>query len=152
MFSVRCITFRPISLSVDGWYPATPGRTRVGKIFSIPAPTAGETVDSDRLQLRPGLRLCNPVFRYLSVPTSISSMERVSKNAPVRSTYLSSNYSRETTLIDLDHQFTAELAVRFQSDRPGTGAEARSAVSVSCRDEGGELRAGDQGWCGQACL
>ena len=28
MFSGRCITVRPKALSVDGWYPATPGRSR----------------------------------------------------------------------------------------------------------------------------
>ena len=34
MFSGRCITVRSKSLSVDGWYPATPGRSRSRRNFT----------------------------------------------------------------------------------------------------------------------
>ena len=34
MFTRRCIAVRPKSLSVDGWYPATPGRSRSRRNFT----------------------------------------------------------------------------------------------------------------------
>ena len=62
MFSGRCRTVHPKSFSVDGWYPATPGQIRSRQILPTPAPTPtpGEAVDSDRLKLRPQLRLRSP--------------------------------------------------------------------------------------------
>ena len=54
MFSGRCITVRPKLLSVDGWYPATPGRSRSRQHFTDSS-SESDSGKNGRLRLTPTL-------------------------------------------------------------------------------------------------